>query len=70
MHIDPEVTDAFNALFSGHKWWVHLPKDVYEFNEELTCDPSCSDFVKFINTDQIANAVNLLFRLFKKVRVN
>jgi hypothetical protein len=43
MHIDPMSTDAFNALFVGHKWWVFLPIDVYEFNTELSCDPKCSD---------------------------
>ena len=59
MHIDPDVTDAFNALFSGHKWWVYLPKDLYEFNEEMTCDASCSDFVNFINTDKIVNDVDV-----------
>ena len=43
MHIDPEYTDAFNALISGEKWWVSLPKDLYEFKDELTCDNLCSD---------------------------
>ena len=43
MHIDPELTDAFNALISGEKWWVSLPKDLYEFRDELTCDPQCSE---------------------------
>jgi hypothetical protein len=44
MHIDPIATDAFNALIHGHKWWVILPNDFYEFDEELSCDESCSDF--------------------------
>ena len=42
MHVDPSSTDAFNALFRGHKWWVYLPSDVYEFDDELSCDESCS----------------------------
>ena len=44
MHVDPLSTDAFNALFRGHKWWVYLPSDIYEFDDELTCDQACSDF--------------------------
>ena len=47
MHVDPLSTDAFNALFRGHKWWVYLPSDLYEFEEELTCDESCSDFDEY-----------------------
>ena len=43
MHLDPGVTDAFNALFVGHKWWVALPKDLYEFSKEFTCDKKCSN---------------------------
>ena len=43
MHIDPEWSDAFNALILGEKWWVSLPKDLYEFKEEFSCDPKCSD---------------------------
>ena len=43
MHTDPEFTDAFNALISGEKWWVSLPKDLYEFEDEFTCDQQCSD---------------------------
>ena len=43
MHTDPEITDAFNALISGQKWWVSLPKDLYEFEDHFTCDPQCSD---------------------------
>ena len=42
MHIDPEYTDAFNALIQGEKWWVSLPKDLYEFNDEFKCDRQCS----------------------------
>ena len=47
MHVDPLSTDAFNALLRGHKWWVYLPSDVYEFDEELTCDEICSDYDKY-----------------------
>ena len=43
MHIDPLLTDAFNALISGEKWWVSLPKDLYEFKDEFMCDSLCSD---------------------------
>ena len=43
LHVDPKGTDAFNALFVGHKWWVVLPKDIYEFDDELSCDEKCSD---------------------------
>ena len=42
MHMDPEYTDAFNALIQGEKWWLSLPKDFYEFNEEFTCEKQCS----------------------------
>ena len=45
LHVDPAGTDAFNALFVGHKWWVVLPKDIYEFDDELSCDEKCSDVV-------------------------
>ena len=30
LHADPGFTDAFNTIFAGHKWWVALPKDIYE----------------------------------------
>ena len=43
MHIDSFVTDAYNGLISGHKWWVYLPKDLYEFIDDLMCDPNCSE---------------------------
>jgi hypothetical protein len=39
MHNDPDVTDAYNGLISGHKWWLYLPKDFYEFSDEWMCDP-------------------------------
>ena len=50
MHVDPFSTDAFNALFRGHKWWVYFPSDVYELDDELTCDESCSDFDEYENS--------------------
>ena len=43
MHVDPNFTDAFNGLIRGKKWWVVLPKDLYEFKEDLDCLESCSD---------------------------
>lgn len=43
MHMDPLVTDAYNGLMSGHKWWTYLPKDFYEFMDELSCDKECSE---------------------------
>ena len=46
LHVDPEGTDAFNAVLVGHKWWVVLPKDIYEFDNELSCDEKCSDVAK------------------------
>ena len=43
MHVDPLYTDAFNALIKGKKLWVSMPKDLYEFSEELTCSKTCSE---------------------------
>ena len=59
MHVDPISTDAFNALFRGHKWWVYLPSDVYELIEEFTCDESCSDLDKYegVNDTTVKNSV-------------
>ena len=42
MHVDPEHTDAFNALIEGEKWWITMPKDLYEFKEEFSCLDTCS----------------------------
>ena len=50
MHIDPLTTDAFNALFRGHKWWAILPNNVYEFDDQLSCNEDCSDFEEHPNT--------------------
>ena len=53
MHVDPAATDAFNALIVGYKWWVYFPADIYEFDEELTCDEACSDFDKYEDVKNI-----------------
>ena len=50
MHIDPLTTDAFNALFRGHKWWVIIPHNFYEFDDQLSCHEHCSDFEEHPNT--------------------
>ena len=60
MHVDPLSTDAFNALFRGHKWWVYLPSDIYEFDEELTCDENCSDFNKYTNVSNSMTRKSLI----------
>ena len=68
MHVDPLATDAFNALFRGHKWWVYLPSDIYEFDDDLTCDEACSDLDTYEGIDNknirkslMANQKNLLW---------
>ena len=59
MHVDPDSTDAFNALFRGHKWWVYFPSDIYEFDEELSCDEACSEFDNYegINNPKIKDSL-------------
>ena len=42
MHIDPAATDAYNTCILGHKAWVYLPRDMYEYYTEWSCDESCS----------------------------
>ena len=51
MHIDPIATDAFNGLIQGHKWWMVLPIDLYEFKTDLSCDEDCSDLVRLRTAD-------------------
>ena len=50
MHIDPFYTDAFNGLIMGDKWWISLPRDFYEYNEDFTCDKQCSEHSEGINS--------------------
>ena len=59
MHVDPLSTDAFNALFRGNKWWVYLPADIYEFEEELSCDESCSDLKTYegVNSKDVRDSL-------------
>ena len=59
MHVDPFSTDAFNALFRGHKWWVYFPSDVYEFADELSCDESCSGYYKYDTLNNITSKKSL-----------
>ena len=72
MHIDPLLTDAFNALISGEKWWVSLPKDLYEFRDEFKCDSLCSDvpnnFHKLIGVWFVHILPQIRYSLDKKVR--
>ena len=49
MHVDPLYTDAFNALIKGQKWWVSMPKDLYEFPEEFSCSQTCSEKIADFN---------------------
>jgi hypothetical protein len=46
LHVDPDVTDAWNAVLYGSKWWAYLPKDYYETKDEWLCDLTCSDYVE------------------------
>ena len=55
MHIDPLHTDAFNGLLKGEKWWIAMPKDLYEFSNDLSCLESCSDN----NNDSINYFMNI-----------
>jgi len=73
MHIDPAATDAYNTCVVGHKAWAYLPKDLYEFEEDWSCDQACSPGLNELNSaafwiDNIlpqmrfspSNAINLL----------
>jgi hypothetical protein len=35
LHVDPDVTDAWNGVLTGSKWWAYVPNDLYDFKEEL-----------------------------------
>ena len=55
LHVDPQGTDAFNAVLVGHKWWVVLPKDIYEFDNELSCEHARSCVQEAAARDQAAH---------------
>ena len=48
LHADTGFTDAFNTIFTGHKWWIFLPKDIYELEKEMICDVKCSNIPKLV----------------------
>ena len=50
MHVDPASTDAYNTIIVGHKAWGYLPKDLYEFDNEWSCDVSCSPGLNELNS--------------------
>ncbi len=50
MHIDPAATDAYNTCVVGHKAWAYLPKDLYEFEEDWSCDQACSPGLNELNS--------------------
>jgi len=42
-HVDPQATDAWNSLVTGHKWWVLYPDAEFDNPKQLKCDDYCSD---------------------------
>lgn len=40
-HMDPVMTDAWNSLVSGHKWWIIYPSEL-EASEPVECQSDCS----------------------------
>ena len=43
MHSDLLYTDSFNGLLKGKKWWVLMPRDIYEFPQDYSCLKHCSE---------------------------
>jgi hypothetical protein len=49
MHTDPASTDAYNTMIVGHKAWAFLPRDMYEFRSDWSCDAKCSPRMNKLN---------------------
>lgn len=46
-HVDPQASDAWNSLVTGHKWWVLYPDAEFHSPKELKCDGYCSGSDKY-----------------------
>jgi len=49
MHVDPAATDAYNTCIIGHKLWIYLPNDLYEYEKDWTCNEKCSEKMHELN---------------------
>ena len=65
LHVDPDVTDAWNAVVVGSKWWAYFPKDVYEAREDFSCDPACSR----IEEHDLHNAALWMYNILTQIRL-
>ncbi len=64
LHVDPDVTDAWNGIVAGTKWWAYLPKDFYEAEDEWTCDPECSP----VEENDLHNAALWIYNMLPQLR--
>jgi hypothetical protein len=76
MHTDPASTDAYNTMIVGHKAWAFLPRDMYEFRSDWSCDAKCSPRMNKLNNaafwihnmlPQIRSGFTPLFATFLKI---
>jgi hypothetical protein len=58
------VTDAWNGIVVGTKWWAYLPKDFYEADDEWTCDPECSP----VEENDLHNAALWIYNMLPQLR--